>query len=412
MHLALALPLKRLLSFKMRVIFVAALFVAFLITTVISRNLEDSQNVRTGLFHILGHGNSADLQTLRLVQVIMRHGDRTPIDRYPKDPYDSRKYWPEGFGRLTQRGKMMQYNLGQYIRQRYNGYLNATYTPEEIYVQSSDKDRTIMSAMANLAGMFPSKDLTEQFVPVHAISPEIDNKIAFTKPCPRYAQIASDLKTQPSEILYNKDHADLFKYLSEHTGLDIISFSNVSDIYDTLFVQTAHNLSLPEWTKEVFPEKMQPMANKWIKMQSQTPEMRRLKAGPLLTDILRNMKRASENPSEAELKVLEALFHTPAAKFYLYSGHDTTLSVVLDALDLFSGIIPPYASTLYFELHEYPNADGYVVKIFYRSGIENPATELKLKGCASDPCKLKDFKKAIRDFVIDEKEWEKECNLK
>ncbi|CAL8126740.1 unnamed protein product [Orchesella dallaii] len=422
MSFALALRLKRLCSFKMRVFLIVALCVGFFITAVFARNLEDLQNVRTFalLTNSLAKGRSENLETLRLVQVVMRHGDRTPIDRYPKDPYNSRKYWPEGLGRLTKRGKLMQYELGQYIRHRYNGFINATYTPEEIYVQSSSIDRTIMSALANLAGMWPSTDLElpegvrQQFVPVHAISPELDNKIAFSKSCPRYKQILSELQTEPSEVQFNKDHADLYKYLSEHTGLDVNSYHNVSDIYDILFVQTAHNMALPEWTKEVFPDKLLPIANKWIQMQTKTPEMQRLKAGPLLTDILRNMKRAgeSEKLSEAELKVLEALFHTPAAKFYLYSGHDTTLSAVLDALDLFTGTFPPYASSLYFELHEYPKPVGYAIKIFYRSGIENAAKELRLKGCKSEICKLEDFENSIRDFIIDEKEWEKECNLR
>ncbi|ODN01018.1 Lysosomal acid phosphatase [Orchesella cincta] len=420
MSFSLAVRLKRLFTFKMRVFLIAGLCVGFFITTVISRNLDDLHNVRSfGLLtNTLGQRNNANLQTLRLVQVLFRHGDRTPIDRFPKDPYDSRKFWPEGFGRLTKRGKLMQYELGQYIRLRYNGFINETYTPEEIYVQSSNYDRTIMSAMANLAGMWPSKDLEfpeggrQQFVPVHVISSQIDNKIAFSKPCPRYAQISKEIQTQQSEVLFNNEHADLYKYLSEHTGLEVKSYSNVSDIYDTLFVQTAHNLTLPEWTKEVFPDKLRPMAHKWIKMQTHTPEMRRLKAGPLLTDILRNMKRASEKPSEAELKVLEALFHTPAAKFFMYSGHDTTITALLDALDLYSGVIPPYASSLYFELHELPQPIGYTVKIFYRAGLENPATELHLKGCGSGPCKLEDFEKSLRDFIIDEKEWETECNLK
>lgn len=77
----------------------------------------------------------------------------------------------------------MQYSLGQYIRRRYDGYLSRTYVAEEIFVQSSDKDRTIQSAMANLAGMWPPttddvknpENVVQQFVPVHTIAESLDN---------------------------------------------------------------------------------------------------------------------------------------------------------------------------------------------------------------------------------------------
>lgn len=32
---------------------------------------------------------------------IFRHGDRTPVDPYPNDPWKDRIYWPEGYGQLT-----------------------------------------------------------------------------------------------------------------------------------------------------------------------------------------------------------------------------------------------------------------------------------------------------------------------
>lgn len=39
---------------------------------------------------------------LKLVFLIHRHGDRSPIAFYPRDPYsDPNKYWPDGLGQLT-----------------------------------------------------------------------------------------------------------------------------------------------------------------------------------------------------------------------------------------------------------------------------------------------------------------------
>ena len=78
---------------------------------------------------------------------------------------------------------MMHYNLGQYLRMRYSGFLNKKYHKEEVYARSSDLDRTIMSAQANLAGLYPpedhrdvwNKNIRWQPVPIHTLHASIDN---------------------------------------------------------------------------------------------------------------------------------------------------------------------------------------------------------------------------------------------
>ena len=50
---------------------------------------------------------------------------------------------------------LQQYQLGQHFRRRYIEeipFLSPCYDPSEIYVRSTDFDRTIRSAMANMAG--------------------------------------------------------------------------------------------------------------------------------------------------------------------------------------------------------------------------------------------------------------------
>lgn len=74
-----------------------------------------------------------------------------------------------------------QFRLGQYIRKRYNGFLSPIYSPYEIFYRSSDYNRTLVSAQANLAGLyFPSKEelfiknLNWRPIPVHTLPKEED----------------------------------------------------------------------------------------------------------------------------------------------------------------------------------------------------------------------------------------------
>ncbi|XP_013925951.1 PREDICTED: lysosomal acid phosphatase [Thamnophis sirtalis] len=43
----------------------------------------------------------AQSRTLRFVTLLYRHGDRSPVKTYPRDPYQE-SAWPQGFGQLSQ----------------------------------------------------------------------------------------------------------------------------------------------------------------------------------------------------------------------------------------------------------------------------------------------------------------------
>ena len=63
----------------------------------------------------------------------------------------------------------------------------------------------------------------------------------------------------------------------------------------------------------------------------------RLAMHPLLTEIYSRMNNVTRNSERS--------------KFYLYSGHDTTIAQLKTALGIHNGIWPPYASRLIFELY-------------------------------------------------------------
>ena len=98
-----------------------------------------------------------DISTLKLLQIVHRHGERAPMSFSLNDPYKNDSYWPEGFKQLTPKGKYRMYKLGQFIRQEYGSYLGDKYSPREVYARSALSDRCIESVSCLLSGAYPPK---------------------------------------------------------------------------------------------------------------------------------------------------------------------------------------------------------------------------------------------------------------
>lgn len=81
-----------------------------------------------------------------------------------------------------QAGKLKSYEFGRRFRSRYTKFLPNTYNNSHILVQSTDTDRTEMTASAFLAGAFPpkgiqiwNKELQWIPIPIYSIPFDQDN---------------------------------------------------------------------------------------------------------------------------------------------------------------------------------------------------------------------------------------------
>ncbi|KAJ8881712.1 hypothetical protein PR048_018198 [Dryococelus australis] len=87
---------------------------------------------------------------------------------------------PSSYRRGYTLGKEQQWALGSYLRSRYDGFLPAVYSADDVLVRSSDADRAIISASILMSGLFASAPPTEfvnvywQSVPVHTLPEDRD----------------------------------------------------------------------------------------------------------------------------------------------------------------------------------------------------------------------------------------------
>ncbi|XP_066487261.1 testicular acid phosphatase homolog [Tiliqua scincoides] len=340
----------------------------------------------------------AQERTLRFVTLVYRHGDRSPLGTYPTDPHKAAA-WPQGFQQLTEVGILQQKALGRFLREKYDGFLSASYKPQEIYIRSTDYDRTIMSAQANLMGLYPNSEpgIGWRPVPVHTVPTKYDKLLKPpTRTCLRYQQLMEETINLPSYQAKMKAWKGFLTEMANHTGLtpEQLTLRSLWRVHDSLFCQKTHNLTLPSWaTPQVLSTLAEMEAfniDAHVGMHAGR-EKARFSGGVLLGAILSNFSKV--------------VCRDLPLKMMMYSAHDSTLIALQGALGVYNGHPPPYAACHGFEFYQESN-NSFSVVMFYRNESRQKLYTLDLPGCPT-PCPLPLFIHLTKSVVP--QDWHAEC---
>ncbi|MDQ7826915.1 MAG: histidine phosphatase family protein [Candidatus Eremiobacteraeota bacterium] len=321
--------------------------------------------------------------------VLIRHGDRTPVNDIPADPCP----WKLGLGELTPLGIHQEYLLGKELRARYVDELKLLpprYEPNMIHALSTDLNRTIMSAQSFLCGLYPpgtgpllddgSPALPGAYQPVPVRTLPSDQNTLLLG----YEKNKEKVKQMMESLVYPTDEwkkmtatcAHKFPRWSALFGAPVTSLEDLIKPGDNLYIRLLKGVSIPrELTQSDAREIVR--LYQWAMAEAFRPgEICRLVTGEFFRTLTAHMEKAAEG--------------TQGARLVLYSAHDTTIMPVMSALGTPLDSQAPYASHICFELYRRP--DGHYVKVRFNG------KDLVVRGTGGKtPCTLRQFRDAMRE---------------
>ncbi|XP_022308912.2 lysophosphatidic acid phosphatase type 6-like [Crassostrea virginica] len=343
---------------------------------------------------------------LKQVQVIFRHGARTPIHLIPnveEATYDAKKWKaifpntlydyeilsidgsppPESkyetyyqklgllkggcqYGMLTYLGQEQTYNLGRQLRKAYIGRsvgkLMYDYDPNLVYLRTTNMNRTKDSLRCVVAGLFGAEQLKEyttktgQKIKFYTATQREEHLFPNPHTCPVLRQVNRAALVEGVNLPDMKDDRMEIERVLGLTGADWKTKVKFIPARDDIVARRAHGLEIP---KKLLPYRDKINRNA-VKMftysfsgqhELQNDICLKLSSGRMIEHFRNAIKDFVSNKRPVRL--------------YLYSAHDSSLMALLLAFKLDSRKWPPFASNLVIELYECNVTKKYYVIVRY-----------------------------------------------
>ena len=219
--------------------------------------------------------------------------------------------------------------LGQRLRERYitnMTYLGTNYTRGEIYVHSTDIDRTLMSAMSNLIGFYgPSSRPDVDYpaisswpgnylpIPIHTVNNTVDYVASTEAYCPRQDAVKSAMNQTPEFAALMQAKGWVFETVSNYSGESLVNpvdeghdWGNSNfpfwKFFDALYIESLWGMAPPDWlTPDLYNELdyIHDVYDDWMEGIGLSPvrglnfslEMPKLRGGSLLWTFIGNMQK-------------------------------------------------------------------------------------------------------------------------
>ncbi|CAJ0576413.1 unnamed protein product, partial [Mesorhabditis spiculigera] len=351
-------------------------------------------------------------KSLQLVQVIWRHGDRSPTTTCATDPIqdDQWIFGGGGWGQLSPIGMQQHVELGVKLRKRYidTGFLSPHYRADEVYFRSTDLNRTLLSAISNTIGMYgqgsavkgiwgnipdfgPDSNYTWPAfyipIPIHTTVNPTDFCGNPDAKCPRHEHLRKMAEETPDfvALLNDENNKKIFALLTEKCGKPY-NYENLWEVVDAFFIERAYNKTNPAWmTDDLYVDlfdlnnQVQDFVNGIgippVNGLDLSAEIRRIRSGAMFNLFNDHISQKRDCVAKTGVNCSQWM---KGLKYFVYSAHDTTLYAYLTALNseklvIKDGGYPHYSAAVITEYWRDRAGNDYV-KFVYHNGYQDGFT--------------------------------------
>ncbi|CAG9762247.1 unnamed protein product [Ceutorhynchus assimilis] len=340
---------------------------------------------------VSGAPKTTDEDTLVLVHILFRHGNRTPDSiPYKNDPISNESYYmPYGMGQITNKGKRTAYRMGTSLRKRYDNFLGDTYNIDLLDARTTNFNRTKMSLQSMLAGLWPPKGdqiwkpwLNWQPIPYnHLLN---DKELGSTGICENYIELVNELENSDEIQKLLSKYKDVYEYVSEHAGTNVSTPNSVFGLYFFGDAQRDFGYALESWLESVWSD-LEKITKDTYYIATNTTTLKKIAGGFLLRKII--------NDSKAKIEQTLIPQHR---KMFIYSGHEVNIAYLLITLGVYDDSIPTYGSYVSIELHRIDGIVGF--KVFYQNWTTKEPILLTIPGCDAF-CPFDDFVDLLSEVI-------------